>query len=132
MLPVKIVQEWIQTLTDPFDWGEWPLGRYLFGEAFHRHLDNPQSLDNIAWVCAMVACGLAHESPKLKLHPRPVDMAVDGHLVRGDDTELYRCTILSGLGRGSRLDFCRLPSGVLEFETFTPAICLVSSAPEPN
>jgi hypothetical protein len=28
----------------------------------------------------------------------------------------YRCSILSGRGAGARLDFCSLPSGVIEFD----------------
>ncbi|HEY3830461.1 MAG TPA: hypothetical protein VGL57_14805 [Solirubrobacteraceae bacterium] len=121
-LYVKIVQEWVQTLTGPFDWANWPLDRYVFSETFHQHLKRQKDLDNAAWVCAMVACGLAHEFCELELKPRPAGPG--GRPVREDGAEGYRCTIVSGRGAGSRLDFWRLPSGVIEFATFT-AIRLV-------
>ena len=118
MLYVTIVQEWVQTLTGPFDWADWPLDRYIFGEAFHQHLERTRDLDDAAWICAMVACGLAHEFCELELKPRAAGPG-GGLLVREDGATGYRCTIVSGRGAGSRLDFWRLPPGVIEFATFT-------------
>ena len=117
-LHVKIVQEWTATLTGPFDWGDWPLDRYVFGEAFHQSLEHQESLDNAAWVCAMVACGLAHGFPELDVQPRSVGPG-GVQLVRKDGAKGYRCTVVSGRGTGSHLDFWRLPSGVIDFAAFT-------------
>ena len=124
-LDVRIVQEWARTLTDSFDWADWPLDHYVFGEAFHEPLGHQRNLDNAAWACAMVACGLAHEFPELDVQPRLEPSG--GQFAREDGAEGYRCTILSGRGAGSRLDFWRLPSGVIEFATFT-AMRLVRSS----
>jgi hypothetical protein len=43
-LYVRIVQEWAATLTGPFDWADWPLDHYVFGEAF----TSPLSTDGIS------------------------------------------------------------------------------------
>jgi hypothetical protein len=110
------VQQWITTLTGPFDWADWPLGHYVFGETFHTSLEHQRNLDNAAWICAMVACGLAHELPDLDVKPVELGGAL---LAREAGAEGYRCTIVSGRTAGSHLDFWRLPSGVIEFATFT-------------
>ena len=124
-LHAQIVREWAATLTGPFDWGDWPLAHYVFGEAFHMPLEHQWDLDNAAWVCAMVACGLVHEFPELDVQPSSAGSG--GHqLAREDGGRGYRCTIVSGRGAGSRLEYWRLPSGVIEFMTFT-AIRLVRS-----
>jgi hypothetical protein len=83
------------------------------------------ALDDAAWVCAMVACGLAHELPELEVQPRLGPSA--NQLTREDGAEGYRCTIVSGRGAGSRVDFWRLSSGVIEFATFS-VIRLVRSS----
>ena len=116
-LDTLIVQRWVQTLTGPFDWANWPLGHYIFSDAFLLNLERQANLDDAAWVCAMVACGLAHEFEELELEPRRRGLG-DEQLVRSDGAEGYRCSILSGHGAGSRLDFWRLPSGVIEFDVF--------------
>lgn len=117
-LYVLIVQQWVQTLTGPFDWGSWPLGHYIFSDAFLGNLERQADLDDVAWVCAMVACGLAHEFYELELEPRRGGPKGE-QLARSDGAEGYRCSILSGRGAGSRLDFWKLPSGVIEFDVFT-------------
>jgi hypothetical protein len=125
-LYVLIVQQWVQTLTGPFDWANWPLGHYIFSDAFLGNLERQADLDDVAWVCAMVACGLAHEFAELGLEPRRGGPGNE-QLVRSDDAEGYRCSILSGRGAGSRLDFWMVPSGVIEFDVFT-AMRLVRGA----
>jgi hypothetical protein len=114
-LYVLIVNQWAQTLAGPFDWANWPLDRYVFGERFHEQLDDPKNLENAAWVCAMIACGLAQEFRELDVQPRQVQP--DKKQLAGADG--YRCRIISGRGTGSCLDFCYLPSGIIEFESFT-------------
>src|ERR1700723_878483 len=57
-LYLLIVQQWVQTLSGPYDWGSWPLGRYVFSETFLRKLEGQADLDDVTWICAMVACGL--------------------------------------------------------------------------
>jgi hypothetical protein len=121
-----IVQQWVQTLGGPYDWGSWPLGRYVFSETFLRNLEAQEDLEDITWICAMVACGLAHEFYELELEPRRGGPEGRTQVVRSSDgAEGYRCSILSGRGAGTRLDFWTLPSGVSEFDSFT-AMRLVS------
>ena len=117
-LHVLIVQQWTETLTGPFDWADWPLDQYVFREAFYERLEL-RNLNDVAWVCAMVACRLAPELCTLDVQPRPA--APGGQLEREDGAKGYRCTIVAGRSAGSRLDLRRLPSGVIEFETFTAA-----------
>jgi hypothetical protein len=124
-LYVRIVQAWTATLIGPFDWAEWPLDHFVFSEAFHEPLEHQRNFDHAAWVCAMVACGLAREFAELEVQPRPAPGG--GEFVREDGAEGYRCTIVSGRGAGSRLEFWRLPSGVIEFASFT-AMRLVRSS----
>jgi hypothetical protein len=125
-LYVRIVQEWAATLSGPFDWADWPLDHYVFSEAFHESLEHQRDLDDAAWACAMVACGLAHEFPEMDVQPR---LRPDGaQFARDDGAEGYRCTIIiTGRGAGSRVNFWRLSSGVIEFESFT-AMRLVRSS----
>jgi hypothetical protein len=122
-LDVMIVQQWAQTLAGSYDWGIWPLARYTFSDAFLRHLDGDTDLDDVAWVCAMVACGLAQEFVELAVEPR-LQASSGERLVREDGAHQCRCSIRSGRGKGSQLDFWGLPSGVIEFDAFT-AIKLV-------
>ena len=87
-------------------------------------------LDNVAWVCAMVACGLAHEFVELEVQPRS-GVSGAGDLVRDDGAQGYRCILLTGRGAGSRLDYWRLPSGVIEFGEFS-ALRLIRTEPKPE
>ena len=129
-LYVLIVQQWVQTLTGPYDWGGWPLTHYTFSDAFLGKLEHLADLDNIAWICAMVACGLAHEFVELDVEPRAA-VSGAGELVRDDGAKGYRCIILTGRGAGSRLDYWRLPSGVIEFDDFS-ALRLIRTEPKPE
>ncbi len=129
-LYVLIVQQWVQTLEGPYDWGGWPLSHYVFSDAFLRKLEHLADLDNVAWVCAMVACGLAHEFVELEVQPRTA-VSGAGELVREDGAGGYRCIILTGQGAGSRLDYWRLPSGVIEFDEFS-ALRLIRTEPKPE
>jgi hypothetical protein len=117
-LYVLIVNQWAQTLAGPFDWANWPLDRYVFGERFHEQLEDRNNLENAAWVCAMIACGLAQEFRELDVQPR-LAQSDERQLTRTDGAESYRCRIVSGRGTGSCLDFSYLPSGIIEFESFT-------------
>jgi hypothetical protein len=120
-LYVLIVQQWAQTLTGPYDWANWPLDRYVFSDAFLGELEHQADMDSLAFVCAMVACGLTHEFPELRLGSlHESDRLEDGALRQ-------RCSIEVGRGAGSHLDFWRLPSGVIEFDRFT-ALRLVHNA----
>jgi hypothetical protein len=116
-LYIQVVQQWVQTLTGPFDWANWPLDRYVFSDALLGSLECQTDLENVAWVCAVVACGLAHEFDELGLEQR--DGPGCTHLLRNDGAKGYRCSILSGRGAGACLDLWRLPSGVIEFDVFT-------------
>lgn len=59
-LYLLITQQWVQTLTGPYDWGNWPLSRYVFGDEFLRDLRSPESIENAAWVCAMLGAPRRH------------------------------------------------------------------------
>lgn len=124
-LSVLIVRQWAETLTDEFDWADWPLARYSFSEAFLSGLERQADLETVAWVCAMVACGLADEFDELSLQRRRHRPA-GVELIRHDAAHGYRCSVLSGRGAGSHLDFWRMPLGAVEFERFM-ALRLVDS-----
>lgn len=115
-----IVQQWASILTGPFDWADWPLGPYFFSEAFLDDLVGQADLENAAWVCAMIACGLAYQLSELELEPRPAGLD-GGQPVREEEeeAECRRCRVVSGCGIGSYLDYRRLLSGVFEFAGFT-------------
>lgn len=117
-LDLMIVQQWVKTLSGPFDWASWPLARYTISDEFHDQVEHRRSLDDVAWACAMLACGLAHELCELDLQPRSAGPRARP-LVRDDGAKGYSCTILAGRSAGSRLHLWRLPSGLIEFESFT-------------
>ena len=124
-LSVLIVRQWAETLTGEFDWGDWPLARYRFSEAFPNGLERQTDSETVAWICAMVACGLADELVELNLQHR-THRSSGVELVRHDAAHGYRCSVLAGRGVGSHLDFWRVPSGVIEFDRFM-ALRLVDS-----
>jgi hypothetical protein len=66
---------YVEMLAGLFDWGNWPLDCYVFSDSFLRNLESQVDLNDVAWVCAMVACGLAHEFRELELQPRPASQA---------------------------------------------------------
>jgi hypothetical protein len=116
-LHVSIVKQWVQTLKGPYDWGEWPIQRYVVSDKFLRSLAG-QSLDEVAWVCAMVASGLPRGSDTLAVERR-VSETGSRTLVRADGAEGWSCT-QSREGRAPvLLDFWVLESGVIEFDAFS-------------
>ena len=118
-LHLLIVRQWAQTLKDPHDWAERPLVSYSFSDRFMNALTrqaNPP-LARIAWVCAMVACGLA---PKLEgIAPRPL-LAGRGakQVVREDGAKGWRCNLKHSSHGGLRLHYWVHPSGRIEFDAF--------------
>jgi hypothetical protein len=118
-LHVLIVQQWTQTLRSPCDWAEWPLVSYSFSDGFMtslRRQTNPP-LGRIAWVCAMVACGLA---PKLEgIAPRPLLAGRGGkQVVREDGAKGWRCNLRRNSHGGLRLHYWAYSSGRIEFDVF--------------
>jgi hypothetical protein len=118
-LDVMIVQQWVRGLEGPYDWAQWPLGRYVFGTEFVRTVEAHRTvaLERVAWVCAMVACELA---PRLESLEPGTLMGEDGApAVREDGAHGWRCT-LADAGGGPRLHYWVHPNGLVEFESVGP------------
>lgn len=49
-LYVRIVRQWTETLADVFDWAEWPLHHFVFGDRFHEPLESQRDIDTAARV----------------------------------------------------------------------------------
>jgi hypothetical protein len=116
-LQILMIQKWTATLEDSFDWGEWPLLRYTFGEDFLDRLVDRADLDDVAWACAMVACRLAEEFKELMVERR-VSRPDCRQLTRADGAMGWRCT-LTRKTTTAYLDFWTCPSGSIEFALFT-------------
>ena len=116
-LHTLISLQWAQALQRA-DHDAHPLGRYLLGEEFlkgivARNVDAP--LERIAWVCAMVACGLAPAHNSLKPHPLLTGNA-GTQLVRAcDGAKGWRCSLKRGTYGAPRLHYWILPDGTIEF-----------------
>jgi hypothetical protein len=131
-LDILIVQQWTKTLKGPFDWGEWPLARYTLGAGVLRAAAQASTsgrrarpaLSQLAWVCAMVACGRA---PRLRrIDPQPLLADGDGsQMVRPDGARGWRCNLERAAVDGPQLHYWIHPSGLVEFDTVaTPERCL--------
>ncbi|HEY3830283.1 MAG TPA: hypothetical protein VGL57_13905 [Solirubrobacteraceae bacterium] len=123
-LDILIVQQWTKTLRGPYDWGDWPLARYTLGADVLRVAEAQpgpsvrcasSTVDQLAWACAMVACGRA---PRLRsLDPKPLLGAQDGQqLVRADGACGWRCNLLRDTAEGPQLHYWIHPSGLVEFQ----------------
>jgi len=115
-LHMLICAAWTQALS-PADRAAQPLARYVLSEGLlasvsARRVDVPVS--RIAWVCAMVACGLA---PRLRgLEPHPLLTGNAGaQLVRRDDGKGWRCNLKRNASGGPRLHYWVLPDGRIDF-----------------
>ena len=125
-LEVLIVQQWTQMLKDPYDWAEWPLARYTLsadvvgsvrGAARATVQCTYPGAEQLAWVCAMVACGRA---PRLRsLDPSPLCDATGAELVRGDGARGWRCNVKRDTPDGPQLRYWIHPTGLVEFD----AVC---------
>ena len=124
-LDVLIVQQWTKTLRGPYDWGDWPLARYTLGADVLSAAEGRAGAsvrcgttpaEQLAWACAMVACGRA---PRLRsLDPRPLTADSEGQqLVRADGARGWRCNVLRDASEGPQLQYWIHPSGLVEFET---------------
>jgi hypothetical protein len=118
LLETLIVREWTKTLKGPYDWGDWPLARYTldadFLAAVERHAG--QSPSELAWVCAMIACGRA--SRLRSLDPQPLRSCTDGsQLVRSDGATGWHCNLKRNAADGPQLRYWVHPHGPIEFET---------------
>ena len=115
-LQIAMIQKWTETLQESFDWGEWPLVSYALSEDFLRSLKGRAGLDDVAWTCAMIACGLAKECKELAVER----LAGPGgrQLIQEDDAIGWRCAFTRNTGT-AHLDFWTYPSGSIEFSSFT-------------
>ena len=66
-------------------------------------------LDDVAWVCSMVACGLACEFRELDTQPS-LDRA-GAQRVRRDGVEGWCCTLASESGATVQVEFWSTPRG---------------------
>jgi hypothetical protein len=123
-LDTLIVQQWTKTLKGPFDWGDWPLARYTLGADVLQAAAQARTsvrcarpaVSQLAWVCAMVACGRA---PRLRsISPRPLlDEPDGGQIVRADGAQGWRCNLERDAHGGPQLHYWIHPSGLIEFDT---------------
>ncbi len=124
-LDILIVQQWTKTLKGPYDWGDWPLARYKLGtgvlHAAERYASTSArcaspAADQLAWVCAMVACGRA---PRLRsLDPQPLlGSSGEQQVVRSDGSRGWRCNVERDTPDGPQLHYWIHPSGLVEFDT---------------
>jgi hypothetical protein len=118
-LYVRIVQRWTETLKDSFDWARWPLVGCGFSRGFMRGVRDARDREDIAWTCAMIACGIADEFDVLAVERRVGRLGRP--LIRDDGAEGWRCTLTRDAGDGAHLDFWVLRRGLIEFEAFCPA-----------
>jgi hypothetical protein len=125
-LDTLIVQQWTKTLMGPFDWGDWPLARYTLGADVLQAAAQARAavrcarpaVSQLAWVCAMVACGRA--SRLRSINPRPLLSDTDGvQLVRADGASGWRCNLERDAHEGPQLQYWIHPTGLIEFETVT-------------
>lgn len=117
-LYVLVAQQWVRTLTGPYDWENWPLAPYVFSEMFLRNLEHQDNLEEVAWICAMIACGLPSEFRELMQRARSNRLS-GTQLTRDDGAKGWRCTLTPEIGAGAQLDFWTTLSGVIEFDAFT-------------
>ncbi len=118
-----IVAHWASTLEDPFDWAEYPLAYYTLSEPFLQVLADMRwvGLNQVARVCAMIACGLAGECEELDLQPAPRVSAGDGPGGAGAspaaDTRLWWCVLRPATGCSARVGYWLHPDGRIEFDS---------------
>jgi hypothetical protein len=110
-----ICKEWLGALTAS-ERRAHPLGAYVLTlellATIERQAELPQA--RLAWVCAMVACGLA---PKLEeIAPDPL---LDGEgslqLERADGAKGWRCGLERNATHAVRLHYWTRPDGIVEF-----------------
>lgn len=123
-LDTLIVQQWTKTLRGPYDWGDWPLARYELGVEVVRVAESRASsslrcagstVDQLAWVCAMVACGRA--TRLRSIDPTQLTDSEGEQVVRADGARGWRCNLLRDTSEGPQLHYWIHPSGLVEFET---------------
>lgn len=95
--------------------------RHTLGEDFLRSLEDYVELDDVAWACAMVACGLAEGFKELTVKRR-MSGPDNRQLTRADDALGWRCT-LTRKTTPVYIDFWTCPSGTIEFASFSDEEC---------
>jgi hypothetical protein len=106
-----ITWQWAQVLREPYDWTECPLVRYTFEEGFRQYAEQASTaaLAGIAWVCAMIACGVAGRLAGLTLTQLRTGAG-------GDCSELWRCDVSLGtIAHVEDIEYHLLTSGEIVF-----------------
>jgi hypothetical protein len=114
-MSMLICEQWVRHLPNPSDRAQRPLEGYTFNPGFLHTVEQASTpTERVAWVCAMVACGLA---PQLNgLNPHPLLTGSGGRqIVRGDGARGWRCHLKYASG-GQRLHYWTHSSGLVEFE----------------
>jgi hypothetical protein len=123
-LDILIVQQWTKSLKGPYDWGDWPLARYTIGPGVLQAVEQRASgsarraspaVRQLAWACAMVACGRAQRLRSLD--PRPLRDDSEEQLVRPDGAVAWHCNLERDTPEGPQLHYWIHPSGRVEFDT---------------
>ena len=110
-----ISREWLKALANAGERSGYPL-LYVFGEGFIETVGDltGTSMQRIAWVAAMVACGRASSIAGIDPHQlRQNSAGSSGQVVRADGAKAWRCK-LNGEG-ASRLHYWLRPDGIAEF-----------------
>lgn len=111
-----VLKEWLR-ITESSKHHLWP-ARFKFGPDFMRDLDRSKSLRRrIAWVCALVISGRAHELEGLQVHPlRTGPGGDDPQRVRAyDGARAWRCSVKRNTPGAARLHWWELKDGDIEF-----------------
>lgn len=115
-----IVAHWASTLESVFDWAERPLTYYTFSAQFLQVVEHMShaALDQVAWVCAMIACGLADEYNELDLQPGPGRKSPgDSGDARAAGAQAWLCLLRPAGGNSVRLGYWIHPDSRIEFDS---------------
>jgi hypothetical protein len=116
-LHLLIVEQWLESCDSSQERAQRPLARYTFSERFERALDRQPrpALEKLAWVCAIVASGVAAKS--YGITPQPLLAGLGGaQIMRADGAKAWSCCLQRNIADGPLLHFWMHPSGLIEFE----------------
>jgi hypothetical protein len=120
-LHIAITSEWLRALTAT-DRQFHPLGSYVFGPRFlatvHKNR-SVASVDRVARLCAMVACGWCERLPSLEPHPLKNVPQAGGRRhknEREDGARGWTCRLRAGAG-ANRVVYWTHPGGKVEFDS---------------
>ncbi len=114
---ILVVARWADSLTHD-DRLSSPLRPYRLGPNLLASNDAVAgaSVERVAWICAMIACGRAPAIDGLELHKlRTGHGGSDPQRSRGDGALAWRCAVKRNQPSAPRLHYWVTPDGVIEF-----------------